>query len=240
VDPQHLQDLIALEESYWWHLAKRRLVVDLLRKVAAPPGRLVEGGVGSARNLVEFQGLGYDVIGLDTMQEAVEHGQSRGLDVRCHDLAEVWPLQPHSARAVVLLDVLEHAADPVAVLRNAARVLQPDGGVVITVPAYPALFGDWDRMLGHHRRYSAKALRSQAREAGLRARRVTHWNSFTLPAALPVRALQRLTKKTGGSEFPRVSPFVNGALLRCAGIERWWLKRAGVPAGLSIVGVLTK
>jgi SAM-dependent methyltransferase len=241
VHPDHLQDLIALEESYWWHLAKRRLVVDLLRELAPPPGRLVEGGIGSARNLVEFEQLGYRVIGLDTLAPAVAYARGRGLaDVYQHDLAKPWPVDPRSVRAVVLLDVLEHSEDPIAVLRNARDVLEPEGVVVVTVPAYPSLYGDWDKMLGHHRRYTRKALRSQACAAELNVRRVTSWNSFALPAALPVRAIQRFKKGQGGSEFPRVSPLVNGVLLRCAGAERWWLKRAGVPFGLSIVGVLTR
>jgi SAM-dependent methyltransferase len=241
VHPDHLQDLIALEDSYWWHLAKRRLVVDLLREVAPQPGRLVEGGIGSARNLAEFEQLGYRVIGLDALAPAVEHARGRGLtDVHQHDLDEPWPVDAQSVRVVVLLDVLEHTVDPVAVLRNARDVLEADGVVVVTVPAYPSLYGDWDKMLGHYRRYTRKALRSQARDAGLNVRRVTSWNSFTLPAALPVRAIQRIKKEKGSTEFPRVSPFVNASLLRCAGIERWWLKRAGVPFGLSILGVLTR
>jgi SAM-dependent methyltransferase len=237
----HLRDLIALEESYWWHLAKRRLVVDLLREVAPPPGRLVEGGIGSARNLAEFAQLGYRVVGLDALAPAVEHARGRGLaDIHQHDLTNPWPVDVQSVRAVVLLDVLEHTADPVAVLRNARDVLQPEGAIVVTVPAYPALYGDWDKRLGHHRRYTRAALRSQARDAGLRVQRVTNWNSFTLPAALPLRAIQRFKKAQGGCEFPRVSPFVNAALLRCARVECWWLKRASVPFGLSIVGVLTR
>ena len=31
MDPSHLDELIQLEDSYWWHVAKRRLVSDLLR-----------------------------------------------------------------------------------------------------------------------------------------------------------------------------------------------------------------
>ncbi|MCP4507957.1 MAG: class I SAM-dependent methyltransferase, partial [Fuerstiella sp.] len=69
----HLQQLVDLEDSYWWHVAKRQLVTRLLQKHCPPPGRLVEGGIGSGRNLVEFQELGYNVTGFDLMAESVEH-----------------------------------------------------------------------------------------------------------------------------------------------------------------------
>ncbi len=47
MEAAHLTELIELEDSYWWHVAKRRLVVELLRRYAPPAGLLVEGGVGS-------------------------------------------------------------------------------------------------------------------------------------------------------------------------------------------------
>jgi hypothetical protein len=43
----------------------------------------------------------------------------------------------------------------------------PDGAVVLWVPAYPALFGDFDRLVGHHRRYTPASLRTTVEAAGL-------------------------------------------------------------------------
>ena len=241
MEQSHFEDLIHLEDTYWWHVAKRRLATRLLQSRFPAPGRLVEGGVGSARNLLEFRDLGYEVTGFDVMPEVVEHARQRGLsDVRRHDLSEPWPLAPDSVRAVVLLDVLEHVDNPVQVLRNVSRILQPGGGIVLTVPAYPLLYSSWDERLGHRRRYTSRVLRAQATEAGLKVERITHWNSFTLPAACLVRGMDRVLGRDAGSQFPRVSPVVNSALLGCAALERGWLTRIGVPFGLSIVGVFSK
>ncbi len=241
MDVQHLNELAELEDSYWWHVAKRRLAGGLLSRYAPPPGLLIEGGVGSCRNLLEFQRLGYDVAGLDVMPEAVQLAQERGLpDVRLHDLAEPWPFDEGSARAVVLLDVIEHIADPVAALRNAHQTLTGGGVAIVTVPAYEWLYGEWDRALGHFRRYDARLLRRQAHAAGFRVRLLKHWNAFTLPAAVAVRGYQRLRPRTAQAEFPRVAPWTNRMLLRCAGVERWLIDRMPVPCGLSLVGVLTK
>lgn len=235
----HLQELIDLEEGYWWHVAKRALVSRLLKSHFPAPGRLVEGGIGSARNLLDFQQRGYQVTGFDIMPEAVEHARQRGIeDAHVLDLSEPWPLPPKSVRAGVLLDVLEHLADPVQVLRNAASVLEPGGGLVVTVPAYPWLYSAWDRHLGHYRRYTAKQLKKHADQAGFKVTWLSHWNAFTLPAAVIVRGLNRVFKREGHSDFPRVSPTVNSLLTRSAQVERNWLLGAGLPVGLSLVGVL--
>jgi SAM-dependent methyltransferase len=241
MDPSHLNELVELEDGYWWHVAKRQLVLGLLDKHCPPPGRIVEGGIGSGRNLVEFARLGYEVTGFDLMPESVQHVRNRGIeDVRVHDLGEPWPVDPLTVRAVVLLDVLEHVADPVAVLKHAHAALEQAGAVIITVPAHPWLFSRWDEQLGHFRRYTVREFRREAAAAGFRVASLSYWNSFTMPAAVAVRGWEKVFPKRTQPDFPPVSPLVNRALLTAAAAERWCSERIGVPTGLSLAGVLRK
>ncbi len=241
MDPKHLEELIAVERGYWWHVAKRELVLDLLRRHFPAPARLIEGGVGGGANLLAYRELGYDVSGFDLMPEAVAHCQSLGIpDVRVLDLEQPWPVQNGPARVVVLLDVIEHVADPVRVLRNAADTLDEGGGILVTVPAIPALLGPWDRMLGHHRRYSRSLFREHARDAGLKVAWLSSWNAFTLPPALVVRTLEKLGRARHSAEFPRVSPAINQTLITLARGERGLIRTTGLPVGLSLVGVLKR
>lgn len=241
MDPSHLTELVTLEDCYWWHVAKRQLVTQLLHKFCPPPGRLVEGGIGSGRNLVEFNDLGYDVTGFDLMPESVRHVRHRGIeDVHVHDLGKPWPVDAKSLKAVVLLDVLEHVEDPVQVLRHVNAALDDKGAVIITVPAHPWLFSRWDEQLGHYRRYTVRQFREHACEAGLRVSWLNYWNSFTMPAAVAVRGWEKLFPKRTQPDFPAVSAFTNRALLAAAAAERWCLEHLGVPTGLSLAGVLQK
>jgi SAM-dependent methyltransferase len=241
MDRKHLDELIAVEREYWWHVAKRELVLDLLLRHAPPPARLIEGGIGGGANLLTFRALGYHVSGFDLMPESVEHCRELGIDdVRAHDLQEPWEIDDGPADAIVMLDVLEHVPDPVRVLRNAAEVLDPAGAIVVTVPAVPALMGPWDRMLGHYRRYSRRMFRAQAREAGLRVEWLSSWNSFTLAPAIAVRMMEKLGRQQRAAEFPRVSPIVNSMLITAARVERGLLNVFSIPMGLSLVGVLKR
>ena len=237
----HLQQLVDLEDSYWWHVAKRELVCKLMQKHCPPPELLVEGGIGSGRNLIEFRKLGYDVAGYDLMPESVSHVKQRGIaDVQVHDLGQPWPVEDNSLTAVVLLDVLEHVEFPVTVLKHVHRALRPDGAVIITVPAYQWLYSRWDEQLGHFRRYTAKEFRRQADAANFRVQWLNHWNSFTLPAAMAVRGWEKLFPQKDAPDFPEVSSMTNRALLTAAAAERWCMNRLSVPAGLSLAGVLKK
>jgi SAM-dependent methyltransferase len=241
MDLAHLQELIELEETYWWHRAKSQLVVAALLRWCPPPGRLVEGGVGGGGNLRRWRSLGYEVLGMDVLPEAATHcREALGLPVVVHDLQEPWPVDPQSVRAVVLLDVLEHLPEPARALAQAAQVLAPEGAAIVTVPALPGLRGPWDEALGHLRRYSPALLREQAAAAGLRLRWVRYWNSFCLPAAVPLRLWERRRGVARPAEFPRLPGFLNQALLAAAAVERAWLRCLPLPAGLSLLGVLTR
>lgn len=241
MDPSHLTQLVDLEDNYWWHVAKRQLVLRLLSRFAPAPGRLVEGGIGSGRNLVEFQKQGYQVSGLDLMPESVEHVRRRGIaDVQLHDLGQSWPVADGSVHAVVLLDVLEHVEDPVRVLEHVHRALSDDGAVFITVPSYPWLFSRWDEQLGHFRRYTVREFRRQAADGGFRVQWLNHWNCFTLPAAMALRGWEKMFPQRSQPDFPEVSGFTNRLLLGAAAAERCCMDVPGVPAGLSLAGVLRK
>jgi SAM-dependent methyltransferase len=241
LDADHLQELIDLEEGYWWHVAKRRLVGEILRRYLPAPGLLVEGGIGSGRNLLEFQRLGYDVTGVDIMPESVARARQVGLpDAYLHDLTEPWPIAAGTVRAVVMLDVLEHVPDPVRTLSHAVAALRDDGGVVLTVPAYPRLYSQWDKKLGHYRRYTRSELLRQTAAAGLRPLYEGHWNSFSVPAALVSRKLRGSGSDDNGAVFPRVPWILNQMLIGCAAVERFVLRRVRVPVGLSLVGVFVQ
>lgn len=141
---------------------------------------------------------------------------------------------------VVLLDVLEHVADPVKVLKEAAKTLQGTGKIIFTVPAYPFLFSDWDERLGHYRRYTPAMMRDQVAAAGLKVEKLRYWNSFTFPAAIFIRTMRRFFPSRKGTEFPRVGKLTNKALITAAQIETQVSNRLGVPFGLSLVGVISK
>jgi len=69
--------------------------------------------------------------------------------------------------SVVLVNVLEHIADDARAVRSLEKALGAGGHLVLYVPAFEALYSDFDRRIGHHRRYRAEQLADLVTEAGL-------------------------------------------------------------------------
>ncbi len=109
--------------------------VDLLRIVDLPPGRALDCGCGAGDNARLLRAAGWSVRGvtLDVTERAAAAAFCD--EVHLADLAHGLPfVADHSIDLVVLSHILEHLADPAALLAEAARVLTPTGAVAVALP----------------------------------------------------------------------------------------------------------
>lgn len=122
-------------------------VSALFLRAPRRPSRLLDVGCGSGASLRQMERLGWEVEGVETDPVAVEAARGLGLTVH-HGELQTLALPEESFDAVYLGHVIEHAADPVGLLRACRRVLRPGGTLVILTPNSGALghrlFGrDW-------------------------------------------------------------------------------------------------
>ena len=89
---------------------------------------------------------------------------------------------PASVDAIVSSNVLEHIEDDEGCLATMRKLIRPGGRVVIYVPARPELYSNFDRLIGHHRRYRKRELQAKLLAAGLEIERLQYRN---LVATLP-------------------------------------------------------
>lgn len=61
---------------------------------------------------------------------------------------------------ILYIDVLEHIDDDVEELRIARSMVAKGGYIVVLTPAYNWLYSEFDKSIGHHRRYSKSMLLS--------------------------------------------------------------------------------
>ena len=59
---------------------------------------------------------------------------------------------------ILYIDVIEHIEDDRAELRRASSRLRPGGHLIVLAPAHQWLYSEFDRSIGHYRRYSASTL----------------------------------------------------------------------------------
>lgn len=77
---------------------------------------------------------------------------------------------------VVCVNVLEHIKDDALALHHMCEVLQPDGYLLLVVPAGQYLYGTLDQALGHYRRYQPESLERLVRGQGFQIHRLYHFN----------------------------------------------------------------
>jgi len=99
--------------------------------------------------------------------------------------------------AVFLLDVLEHIDDDLAFLRAALRHLRSGGLVVVNVPASMRFFSDYDRAVGHLRRYTAASLTTLLRQSGTEGETIERWGLSMVPLLLARKVMLRGAKTAG-------------------------------------------
>jgi SAM-dependent methyltransferase len=79
--------------------------------------------------------------------------------------------------SIVLVNVLEHIEDDEGSLASFADHLRPGGHVIVFAPAFDALYSEFDRSIGHQRRYRRGSLARSMYRAGLEVVELRYVNS---------------------------------------------------------------
>jgi methionine biosynthesis protein MetW len=90
-------------------------------------------GTGSLTNIVN-DGKENEVYGIEPDETRAQAAKFRGIEVFCGILTEDYLRRRGPFDVVILADILEHLAEPAALLRLVAQGLKPGGMVLISVP----------------------------------------------------------------------------------------------------------
>jgi hypothetical protein len=121
----------------------------------------------------------------------------------------------------------------VAALGEAARIIGPDGRVIINVPAHPGLWSAADEVLGHARRYTRTALRAEVEQSGLEVVWISHIFSWlVLPVWLKRRMLPSEAPQLGSDV---ASPALDRISMVLTRVEWALVSRLSIPVGTSVL-----
>lgn len=243
MDPSLYHAFHDVEDRHWWFVGRRAIIAALLPEAlrgVPRPCRLLDVGCGTGGMLPILAPHGA-VTGVDSEPLALGYCRDRGfLDVHLQE--GYAPAEPFDV--LTLFDVLEHVPDEAGFLTTLNSWLRPGGRLVVTVPAFGWLWSRHDDLNHHQRRYTRARLISALEGAGFSVTRASYFNFILFPLVVIARLLERPARPgvTDDAEVLRHLRIggLNGPLSRIFASERFLLRRANLPWGVSLVALAAK
>ena len=238
MDPEYAAHYRELYVKHWWWRAREAFIVDVLdRRHTAGNGerRILDVGCGDGLLFEQLSRFG-EVEGIEPDPSAVTPGGPWSNRIMLQPFDETF--RPgHRYAQVLLLDVLEHVADPSSMLRRAVELLEPGGFVIVTVPAFPALWTTHDDLNRHFARFTRRSLEDLAAGAGARIETCRYFFHWLAPAKLAMRLKESVLRSE--PKTPEIPPrWLNTGLERLSRLEQVTVSRLPIPFGTSLLAVL--
>ena len=165
-----------------WSITRAKKIAEYLDRLNL--SHMWEIGAGNGTVAIPLRDMGIAVVAVEPLSTGVSSLKTNGFHVYQSTLEEL-NLPSKSIKALGLFDVREHIENPKQILSEVARVLAPNGVLLLTVPAHQWLFSDFDLSIGHYRRYSKRKLRKLLIESGFSIKKMEFLFGFlVLPAFL--------------------------------------------------------
>lgn len=79
---------------------------------------------------------------------------------------------------IIYYDVLEHIKNDLSEVNFAKKRLNKNGYLIFSVPAFQLFYSDFDKSVGHYRRYSKKNFRQFENKTGLKIEKILYYDSL--------------------------------------------------------------
>ncbi len=216
------------QPDYWWYRARADLLQTALGGFLGRPDIILDVGSADGPSVRWMRG-DHRRIGIDVDPRGLIAGEG----VCASALA--LPFADETFDVVGAFDVVEHCEPEAQALNELARVLTPEGRLLMSVPAYQWAWSDHDIRAGHHRRYTEKRLVAAVETAGLVVQRSTYGFAAVFPLFVAERLARRLRRTS--SEDPGLTSVPGGLdtiLMGLSRVDSRVLRDHDLPFGSSI------
>jgi 2-polyprenyl-3-methyl-5-hydroxy-6-metoxy-1,4-benzoquinol methylase len=137
--------------SYFQGVARRAsITLDELARCYPKPGRLLEVGCSYGGFLDQARRCGWDVTGIELSQKAAEYAtRELELPVFSSSLQDQIRRLEEPYDVVVMFHVIEHVAEPLALLESCRKLIKPGGLLILKTPNVASSIAKFTGALWH-------------------------------------------------------------------------------------------
>jgi ubiquinone/menaquinone biosynthesis C-methylase UbiE len=234
MNPEEYAQLFRLGETHWWFTGTRDILFSSVSSSQLDGKNILDAGCGSGLMMKRFSGAG-KIYGVDKSFEALSHCCGLGFRQVCQGDTLHLPFKSSTFDLIVAADLLEHCDDDEQALDEFYRVNAAGGRLLVSVPAYNALWSSHDVSLHHKRRYTKNELTRKALRCGYDIERATYFNTVLFPAVALVRLTAGKWSKNHRIQYHENLRLLNELLLGILNMERRLLQKLNFPFGLSLL-----
>ena len=230
------------EESHWWFKGRREIIQSIIKKNINFKDKkinILDFGAGSGTNINMLSKYGKvyayekDEKTSNFLKEKFKKNENIKIIQKPNDSNKAF------FDLILAADVIEHIEDDVSIMKYLSKLLNKNGQIFITVPAFKFLFSSKDRALRHYRRYTKKKIQKLV-YTDFNITKITYYNFFLfLPISISIMFLKILKVSFINLVEKRPNIILNSVLFRIFYCEKFLLNHLSFPFGISLL-VLAK
>jgi SAM-dependent methyltransferase len=248
-NPSAFEFLFTMEQKHFWHIGRREIILDVLRRNIPnlARSRMLEMGCGNGSVLAYLKQKGINIEGGDISLQALRFCQHRvGFEGLYH--VDILALPFHNDFDIIgIFDVLEHIDNDEKALAQINQALKPTGSIMLTVPAHKFLWSYFDVHSRHRRRYNKGELATKLERNGFTVKKMSYYMFFLFPLLAVIRLIGNVFhgKKDEKQNIKaylevRTIPIINEVFLGLLKLEKQLVRYLDLPFGASLLVLAEK
>jgi len=225
-------------EKAWFNQGRLKLFNHFIKKLSKKNLSILEIGCGMGTNVEMLSKYGY-VDGVEPAEIAISNCKKRFPNNKFFkkNIEELENKKKYDL--ICLFDVLEHIDDDLQALNTISDLLEDNGDILISVPAYMFMWSSHDESIHHYRRYTSTGIQEIVKKTNLYLQRSTYFNTLLFPIAFVERKIVRnkFNKEYNAKNLPKLIDFVFKMILF---FEVFLINLFRLPFGLTIMVHLKK
>ena len=131
---------------------------------------------------------------------------------------------------IIISGFIEHIEDDAKLLKDIYKLLNPKGRIILLTSAYPFLYSNFDKSVGHYRRYKKSELQNKMEKVGFNVKFLKYWDILGIPILFITKIIGKIPVETNSLDN-KILNFL---------LDKWFIifeNKMVIPVGLDLIAM---